>query len=295
MPDIKNKKNKKKWYNNLKKKYKLIIFNDETYEEKMSFKITRLNTSLIISFIVLFFICITIYIIAFTSIREYIPGYTDVNLQKKLYILQQRTDSLERSFQQKSLYIQNIRNIIEGKDIIEAPIKNSAKGINYDTISQNHSYEDSLLRVEIENRDKYNLYVYDKENSFSYSSSLNNIIFFTPIKGIITNGFNLNEKHYGTDIAAKRNEVIKSTLEGVVIFSDWTIQTGYVIAIQHKNNLISLYKHNSSLLKKEGDIIKAGEPISIIGESGQQSTGIHLHFELWHNGNPVNPIEYISF
>ncbi|MCD6112653.1 MAG: M23 family metallopeptidase [Bacteroidales bacterium] len=295
MSDTEIKKEKKRWYKNLRKKYQLVIFNDETYEKKLSFRITRLNTFLIISFIILFFIGITIYIIAFTSVREYIPGYTDVNLQKKLYALQQKADSLERTFRQKDLYIQNIKNIIEGKNIIETPAENSVREINYDTISQNHSHEDSLLRDEIENKDKYNLYIYDKEDEFSHNLALSNIIFFTPIKGIITNGFNIKERHYGIDISAKKNEAVKATLGGIVIFSDWTIQTGYVIAIQHKNNVVSVYKHNSSLLKEEGEIVKAGDPISIIGESGEQSTGIHLHFELWYNGNPVNPIEYVSF
>lgn len=295
MSDTKIKNKEKKWYKNLRKKYQLVIFNDKTYEKKLSFRITRLNTFLILSFILLFFIGITIYIIAFTSVREYIPGYTDVSLQKKLYALRQKADSLEKSFSQKDLYIQNIKNIIEGKAIIEIPTESFTQEINYDTISQSHSYEDSLLRNEIENKDKYNLYVYDKEVEFPHNTELSNIFFFTPIKGIITNGFNLKGRHYGIDIAAKENEIVKATLGGVVIFSDWTTQTGYVIAIQHKNNIISVYKHNSALLKEEGDIIKVGDPISIIGESGEQSTGIHLHFELWYNGNPVNPIEYISF
>jgi murein DD-endopeptidase MepM/ murein hydrolase activator NlpD len=129
----------------------------------------------------------------------------------------------------------------------------------------------------------------------SGSGSISNFFFFTPIQGIISNGYNPANRHFGIDIVSKMNEAVKSVLDGTVILSAWTLQTGNIIAVQHQSNIISVYKHNSVLLKKEGDNVKAGDPIAIVGESGEMQTGPHLHFELWYNGNPVNPREYISF
>jgi murein DD-endopeptidase MepM/ murein hydrolase activator NlpD len=140
--------------------------------------------------------------------------------------------------------------------------------------------------------DQYNLITTGIKGS---SSSISNYFFFTPVQGIISNGYNPTGRHYGIDIVSKKNEAIKSILDGTVIFSAWTLQTGYVIAIQHQSDIISIYKHNSVLLKREGDFVKAGDPIAIIGETGELSTGPHLHFELWYNGKPVNPREYITF
>lgn len=288
---------KKKWSEKLRNKYRLVILNDETFEEKVSFRLTRLNVFVLLGTISILLIFLTAIIISFTSLREYIPGYENPELPKQVYELQQLTDSLEKDFFRKNLYIQNIKNIIEGKIITDTIVPIIEQTANYDTItSLDRSVEDSLLRAEYDKQRSYSLFLTESEYIYAEDkSSLSSFNFFTPLKGIITRNFNLAENHYGIDIVAGINEAIKATLDGTVIFSDWTINTGYVIGIQHKHNILSIYKHNSTLLKKTGTYVKAGEPVAIIGESGKLSTGPHLHFELWFNGTPVNPKNYMGF
>ncbi|MCD4774347.1 MAG: M23 family metallopeptidase [Bacteroidales bacterium] len=288
---------KKKWSEKLRNKYRLVILNDETFEEKLSFRLTRLNVFVLLGTISILLIFLTAIIISFTSLREYIPGYENPELPKQVYELQQLTDSLEKDFFRKNLYIQNIKNIIEGKIITDTIVPIIEQTANYDTItSLDRSVEDSLLRAEYDKQRSYSLFLTESEYIYAEDkSSLSSFNFFTPLKGIITRNFNLAENHYGIDIVAGINEAIKATLDGTVIFSDWTINTGYVIGIQHKHNILSIYKHNSTLLKKTGTYVKAGEPVAIIGESGKLSTGPHLHFELWFNGTPVNPKNYMGF
>jgi len=173
-----------------------------------------------------------------------------------------------------------------------APV-DTAKSKNYINIKDKRSPEDSLLRTEYDNANKYNLFKSDK--SAGKGSATRNLTFFSPVKGIITSEFDPLRKHFGIDVVAARDEVIKSVQDGTVIFSGWTVETGYVLAIQHPGNIISIYKHNSVLLKKEGNIVHAGETVAIIGETGELSTGPHLHLELWINGIPVNPKDYIVF
>jgi murein DD-endopeptidase MepM/ murein hydrolase activator NlpD len=295
---LEEEKNKKqRWIQKLKNKYRLVVMNDDTYEERLSFRLSRLNVFVLTGAVAILLIVITTYLIAFTPLREYIPGYTDVTLQKQLYDLQVKADSLEQKCRVNDLYLLNINNIISGKEIVEALPELPEVSGKYDTIMLERSLEDSLLRAEIESRDQYNIAYYNENEELNKykTSSIVNFNFFTPIKGIVTNNFNPSEKHYGIDIVAKRNDAIKATLDGTVIFADWTLETGYIISIQHQGNLISVYKHNSSLLKQQGNYVKAGEPIAIIGETGELSTGPHLHFELWYNGKPINPKDYITF
>ncbi|MCD4789490.1 MAG: M23 family metallopeptidase [Bacteroidales bacterium] len=289
------KEKRKHWINKLRNKYRLVIVDEGTFEEKVSFRLSRLNVFIAIGTVAIILIVATTFLIAFTPLKEYIPGYTDVTLQKRVNDLLRLTDSLETEFKQNSLYIQNIQNIIEGKEIIEDTSSKPVQNINYDKIEYTRSVEDSILRAEYENGTSYNLYYNDNEELSAPTSTLSSSVFFTPLKGIITTEFDLSAKHYGIDIVARQNEAVKATLDGTVIFSDWTVETGYVISIQHKENFISVYKHNSVLLKQEGNIVKAGEPIAIVGESGELTTGPHLHFELWYNGTPVNPMDYIAF
>jgi len=172
----------------------------------------------------------------------------------------------------------------------------TSSGNRYQNINISRSVEDSLLRLDVENQTKYSLYqVQSMEQQTQRKYAAGNMLFFIPVKGIITNEFNPRKQHYGIDIAARKNETVKSVLDGTVILSNWTVETGYVIAIQHSHSLVSVYKHNSALLKQTGEKVKAGEVIAIIGETGEYSTGTHLHFELWDEGSPVNPKDYISF
>lgn len=270
---------------------------EDTYEAKLSFRLSRLNVFILTGALAIFLIVITTFIIAFTPLREYIPGYTDIGLKQRVYELQLFADSLEREFYRKDLYLKNIQSIVEGKDPDPFQYKDTVAEQDYDMIRLTRSYEDSLLRAQYDNQAQYNIiYDGDADEMFSESQVTKTFLnFFTPLSGIVTSEFDMTNKHYGIDVVSRENEAVKATLDGTVIFSDWNLETGYVIGIQHRYNFVSVYKHNSTLLKEIGSLVRAGETIAIVGESGELTTGPHLHFELWHNGAPVNPRDYVSF
>jgi len=288
----KEKKKNKPIYRKLRNKYRLVIMNDQTLEERVAFRLSPMNVFVATGITVMILIIATIYLIAFTGLREYIPGYSDPGMKRKIFLLNLKSDSLERVIHSRELFLNNIKNIFEGN------IEGKPKGENPDIIKAKYdtirhlpkSREDSLLRVEMEQQDKYSLRVNEKKNS-----GISSFFFFAPVKGTVTNQFDPRSKHYGADIVAPANEAIKATLDGMVVFANFTTETGYVIGIQHGNNLFSIYKHNSSLLKKTGDFVKAGDVIAIIGNSGEQTTGPHLHFELWYNSSPIDPQQYVTF
>jgi murein DD-endopeptidase MepM/ murein hydrolase activator NlpD len=292
------KKEKKKvnWFSRWRNKYRLVFMNEDTLEERFTFRLSRMNVFVALGTLTIILIFLTTILIAFTSLKEYIPGYTNVGLQKRLYELQIKTDSIEKALSRKDKFIENLRKIISGQDLTyDIPLPKDTTN-KYSNIKIKKSTEDSQLRQDIENQSKYNLYKYENaETSLAKQTPLGSILFFSPLKGVITSGFNPTEKHYGVDVVSKQNEAIKSVLDGTIIFSSWTLETGYVIAIQHQQNIISVYKHNSALLKKEGEFVRAGDPVAIIGQSGELTTGPHLHFELWNDGYPVDPKDYIAF
>ncbi len=275
-------------------KYRLVILNDYTMEEKLRFKLTRFNVFIFAGTATILLIVGTIYLIAFTPLREYIPGYADFNTREVLRELSLRTDSLERDLRQKDLYILNIRNIVEGRDLVDEIPDSLADLSEFSAENFPRSREDSLLRVEMEQG-------LSAETSIWLAPEVQFVqhpvffTFFSPLNGMVTNYFNPAEGHFGVDIVAGMNEAIKATLDGTVVFASWTMETGYTIALQHSNNMVSVYKHNSALLKEQGSFVEAGEAIAIIGDTGMYSTGTHLHFELWFNGSPVNPLDYIVF
>lgn len=282
---------KKKKLSRLKNKFRLVIMNDDTFEEKTSLVLSPLNVFVLVGSVILFLIVAVIYVIAFTPLREYIPGYADVNMRKNIMRVTLKADSLEQQLIARDAYIENFKNIVNGNlDGQPArPQKDSSKQYNHLNVSA--SSEDLALRQEIESRDKYSLSL-----NGGGKNSINSFFFFNPLNGVVTNSFNEREQHFGVDITGPKDEAIKATLDGTVIFAEWTSKTGYVIQVQHNNNsLVSIYKHNSALLKKPGEKVKAGEAIAIIGDSGELSTGPHVHFELWYNGIPVDPQEYIVF
>ncbi len=279
----------------LRVKYRLVILNEETFEEKLSFKLTRMNVFVVLGLLSIVLVFITSYIIAFTPLREYIPGYTDVAMQRRIYELQMRSDSIERAMESNQLYLQNLRLVLGDSLSVQKKAKSdTAIKKSYTDIFDKRSPEDSLLRLDYENQSKYNLFYSDAPSEKSSATS-RSYTFFTPVKGVISSKFNPLLKHFGIDIVANTDEPIKAVQDGTVIFSGWTVETGNVLAISHPGNIISVYKHNSVLLKKEGSVVRAGETVAIIGESGELSTGPHLHLELWINGSPVNPADYILF
>jgi murein DD-endopeptidase MepM/ murein hydrolase activator NlpD len=290
---------KKSLSERLRTRYYFIIRKEENFEEKLSIRLSPISLFLVTGGLIVLLIVLVIYLVAFTPLREYIPGYADVNVRKNLIMLSQKTDSLNEALKEREAYMENIRRILSGSP--GRSDSSTSKNQHPDTVSNTHSktfvppsHADTLLRSQVESQDPYN--ISSSNNPVSKSgSNINDNFFFCPLKGIITNGFNPNKAHFGVDIVAQENEAIKATLEGTVILSTWTLATGNVIILQHANNLISVYEHNSVLLKKIGDYVKAGDVIAIIGNSGELTTGPHLHFELWYKGDPVNPQQYIAF
>lgn len=267
--------------------------NDQTLEEKFSLRLTPMNMIVFGGTFALSLITLTLYIIAFTPLREYIPGYTDVSIRRNLLNVALKTDSLDNQMSAQEKYLSNLLNVLNDKVDSTRPERNVTESPRYDSIRHlNKSEDDSILRMQMEAADRYAL---TEAAEKPFASGIGSTNFFTPLKGTITSKFNVTQKHFGIDIVAGPNEVIKSALDGTVVIASFTSETGYVIGVQHNNNIFSFYKHNSALLKNVGDYVKAGEVLAIIGNTGEFSTGPHLHFELWYNGSPVNPLEYISF
>ena len=285
----------KRVFQNWNYKYKLVVMNEMTFEEHMSFRLSRMNVLMVYVLLSLVSIAFTIFMIYITPLKEYIPGYASVDQVKQVYINQFKIDSLEIEIKQRDLYLQNFKHRIlmgENLDDLDTLISTVKEGVDYKNIPDSKSYQDSLLRSEWESKSDYDIVYYKNKH---HGSGISKFVFFTPIHGAVTNGFDSKKGHYGVDIIGKKNTPIKSTLDGVVIFSSWTYENGYVIAIQHDDNLISVYKHNSSLLKSEGDRVKAGDAIAIIGNTGKFTSGPHLHFELWYYKKPTNPVNFINF
>jgi murein DD-endopeptidase MepM/ murein hydrolase activator NlpD len=282
---------KKRFIKKLRHKYRLSIYRDETYEEVLNLKLSRLNVLAWGGLITFVFLFIVVSIIAYSPVREFIPGYPDENTLISSLRNKQRLDSIELELNRRDKYFDNLNRIISGKEP-ENYDNEGDTNKNYNNITFTKSSEDSMLRERYKQEDKFSL---EPEQEKKTVSGISQMHFFPPIKGLVTNSFNTLTNHYGADIVAGVNEVVKSTLEGTVVMATWTLETGWVIEVQHENNLISVYKHNAELLKRVGDYVKVGEPIAIIGNSGELTTGPHLHFELWHNGVPLNPEDYISF
>jgi murein DD-endopeptidase MepM/ murein hydrolase activator NlpD len=292
----KNKKSKNKWYRNLRGKYRLVVLNDNTFEERFNFRLNRLNVIATLLGISIIFISLTFILVANTGIKQYIPGYPDIDQKKELYRLNRLADSLLEKIEENHKYFESFKAILNDEILGEEEDLPLANKSRYDTIENIKSTEDSLLRSEFEIQSLHNLFGNEVGQRFETStSSIKSFNFFPPLQGIITSEINIAEKHFGIDIVAAHNEAIKATLDGTVIFDAWTMETGHVIVLQHDRNLISVYKHNSVLLKHEGDYVLAGEAIAISGESGEFSSGPHLHFELWYKGSPIRPQDYIIF
>lgn len=284
---------KKEWFKNFKRKFKIVIIHPETYEEKGGFNMSKMRFTNVVVLYSLLLIAITTCLIFFTSLRELIPGYTDVTLRRDMYKLERRADSLEIVAHHQDVCINNFKRIISGEDFDDSIKAMTPINISKPNVEKNDdlkSEQDSIFRAQFEAATKYNIYGSPYVNDESLK-----ITFFAPVKGLVTNHFNSNNKHYGVDVVAKTDAVIKAAADGTVLFSDWSAEGGYVIGIQHGNGLMSIYKHSASLLHHEGDIVKAGDAIAIVGGGGSTSTGPHLHFEIWFKGHALNPEDYISF
>jgi murein DD-endopeptidase MepM/ murein hydrolase activator NlpD len=282
---------KKSFLEKFRHKYRLSIYRDETFEEVLNLRLTRLNVMAIVGLGIFVFLALVISIIAYTPVRELIPGYPDQQTVRNIYLNNFRLDSLEMEIAKRDAYFENLRRIIAGDRPEDARLKEDAPVAAVRPTYQK-SKEDSVLRAMVEPRDQFGLSTIESRKA---KPAFFNVLFFPPVKGMVTNSFDSGIDHYGTDIVAGTNEAVKATLPGTVTMAGWTLETGYVIQVQHADNILSVYKHNAELLKHIGDRVKAGDPIAIMGNSGELTTGPHLHFELWYNGAPVNPEDYISF
>jgi len=284
------KRKEKKFAKKLLHKYRLIILNEDTFEERFAIKLTRLNVFVLISISVIFLIAATTVLIAFTPLREYIPGYSSTSLKRKATQLSYKTDSLQQVISMNAQYFESIKRVLKGDvstvDFNKDSIIKAAEMDVY-VINLNPSKEDSILREKVDKEDKYNL--------FESATSKVNFVLFPPVNGTISEGYSVQDKHYAIDIVVAKDTPVKATSDGTVILAEWTTQTGYVVIIEHGNGLISVYKHNASLTIEQGDLVKSGEVIAISGNTGELTTGPHLHFELWSDGYPIDPTTFIDF
>mgnify|MGYP003109029464 CR=1 FL=1 len=285
----KKEKRAKKIKKKLLHKYRLVVLNEDTFEERFSFKLNRLNVFVFSVISALVLIAGTTILIAFTPLREYIPGYSSTKLKQRATRLTYKADSLQQEIEANDQYLASIRKVLTGDvktvDFNKDSIINAAS-IDASEVNLAPSKADSLLREKVSREDKYNPLLGDSEINY---------VLFAPIKGTITEEYNPDDRHYAVDIVAVRDTPVKAVADGTVIFAEWTAETGYVIIIKHRNDLLSAYKHNASLTKEQGELVKAGEVIATVGSTGELTTGPHLHFELWRQGYPIDPTNFIDF
>jgi murein DD-endopeptidase MepM/ murein hydrolase activator NlpD len=286
-----NKKNKnlgfwKKWLAT----YRFVIFNDETFEERFSYKLNRLNVFLTISISVILLIAATFLVISQTPLKEYIPGYDSSELRRQAIRNNDRLDSLQLALLRNQRYIASVNRVLRG----DLNLQEMEKQIQQDSIDVDTSYiefpnskADSLLRADVAQDDKYNV--------LESASQTVPFVLFPPVTGTISQGYEPSTEHYAVDVVVPRNSPIKAVAEGNVIFAGWTTETGYVIIINHPFNIISVYKHNASLNVSQGEAVEPGQVVAVAGNSGSMTTGPHLHFELWSDGYALNPTEFIEF
>ena len=279
----------KAFWKNFKFKYKLTIVNENTLEEIVGLRVSKLNgLSVLLSVLTVLFL-IAACIIAFTPLRNYLPGYMNSEVRSQIVGNALRVDSLQQVLNRQNLYIMNIQDIFSGNIPVDSvQTLDSLTTVRKDTLMERTKREEEFRR-QYEETEKYNL------TSITSQPDVRGLILYRPTRGMVSDRFDAKKKHYGTDIAANPNESVLATMDGTVILSTYTAETGYLIGVQHSQDLISVYKHCGSLLKKEGDRVKGGEAIALVGNSGTLSTGPHLHFELWYKGHPVNPEKYIVF
>jgi murein DD-endopeptidase MepM/ murein hydrolase activator NlpD len=274
----------------LKNRYRLIIYNDTTFQSVWTMKLSRIKVFTVVSLASAGIIVLVIFLIAGTQLREYIPGYPNEEYRQMLIRNALLVDSLEQEIQSRDRFFMTINAIMRGEDPPDfsdsSETGEKAEVRNMPPLNQDSIFQDKILE------ERLSLSV---QSSRATTGSLSNLHFFIPVKGLITNKFNATKGHYGIDLVSQPNARISAVLGGTVLFAGWTLDTGYVIYLQHDNNLVSAYKHNAALLKKQGDRVNGGEAIAIIGNTGEITTGPHLHFELWHEGKPVDPERYIVF
>ena len=288
-------KKRKKFFHRLKHAYRLVFFNDNTFEEVWHLRFTLRNVLSIAGTVFIILVGGSMALVMFTPMRVLVPGYPTDAMRRQIQASVIRLDSLEYEIHLRDKYIHTVNAIVAGREPEITDTGTESKTVSYENIDFTRSVQDSLLRRHVEEEEQFNFVMRAPSASSFEEAFISKIHFFKPVEGVVSNKFDLKDYHFGIDIVAAPNAVVKSILDGTVIFSAWTAETGYVIQVQHTANIISVYKHNASRLKKQGDKVKAGDAIAIVGNSGELTTGPHLHIEIWQNGTPVNPEDYIVF
>jgi murein DD-endopeptidase MepM/ murein hydrolase activator NlpD len=285
---------RKRLLRKLRNKYRAVLINESTYEERFSFRLSRINVILLAVVLFVFNALFVAAVIVYTPLKEYIPGYSDQKVKMNAYRALIAADSLEEAMAVRDAYITNLRNVLSGKlpaDSATLAVPTTATPTAADL---KPSAVDSVMRDHVRAEEAYSVHSTSPAGALD-RLGLPGLLFFPPVRGVVTNTFNAGEGHYGIDVVTKPDEAVKACLDGTVIMASWTSDAGYVIQVQHSTDLVSVYKHNAVLLKKVGDHVTAGEVIAIVGNSGELTTGPHLHFELWNGGKAVAPQTYINF
>ncbi len=283
------KKGRKAFWHNFKFKYKLTITNENTLEEVVGIHVSKLNgvSWLLVFTTVVFLFAATI--IVWTPLRNYLPGYMNTEVRSQVVANALRADSLQEVVARQNMYIMNIQDIFKGE--VKADTVQSIDSLTIlrsDSLMERTRQEEEF-RKRYEESERYNL------TAITRNQTASALIFYRPTRGMMSSNFNPDQKHYGVDIAANPNESVLAALDGTVILSTYTAETGYVIEVQHGQDFVSVYKHCGSLLKGVGDTVKGGEAIALVGNTGEKTSGPHLHFELWHKGRAIDPSKYIVF
>lgn len=279
----------------LKNKFRFVILNDETFEEKFALTLTKTNVWLFFSITAFTLIFLTASAIIYTPLKYFIPGFGDYNYRREIIQLEFKTDSLRREMQGREVWLKNVMAIAEGTIDSTRPPKPTESNIDKSKVNlAGMSEQEMELRQQVEDEDNFSLSASSPSNNLA-AEQVKQMHPMKPVEGTVTDEYNPAIQHFGIDVAAKADEPVKAILDGKVISADYTLETGYVLTVQHASDFISVYKHNSRLFKKPGEDVKAGEVIAIVGSTGELSSGPHLHFEMWHMGKSLNPRDYIVF
>lgn len=285
---VKKKRSRRFWHN-FKFKYKLTIINENTLEEVVGIHVSKLNGVSVLLTVFTVFFAVAALIVSFTPLRNYLPGYLNSEVREQIVENALRADSLQLLVEQQNLYILNIQDIFKGTVRADSVRSLDSLTIMRSEELMERTVQEEEFRKQFEENEKYNL------TNIRTEADTDGMIFYRPTRGLLSSNFDPDNRHFGVDIAANPNESVLATLDGTVIWSAYTAETGYVTAIQHNREFISVYKHCGSLLKRAGDKVKAGEVVALVGNTGRQTTGPHLHFELWRKGEALNPEKYIVF
>ena len=286
----KKKQGFKSFWSRVRFKYKLTFINEDTLEEVWTFRLSQLSAFAVLLVFAFALVSVTAFIIIKTPIRNYLPGYLDVEVRKEIVQNALRADSLERMLEIQHVYLENVARIIGGEVPLDSIRRiDSLARVDADFEIPRGEAEQAFV-AQYEEEEKYSLTALNPNPVFTEQA-----FFYKPVDGVVSSHYQTDIRHFGVDIAASPSESVLATLDGTVVYAGYDPQHGNVIQLQHRNGLISIYKHNEALLKEPGDHVVAGEAIALVGNTGTLSTGSHLHFELWYKGVPVNPEEYIAF